>query len=153
MLEWTLLVVRPTSYVLFYLLTFYPQETFLFLITTYNVALIYIFFCETVLCFFKLNLGKFVVILHRYLLVDVENGIYTNYITFYNIVVFCINMYNSLTSYYRWGVLDTTLCDKVCQGLVACRWFFPATPVSSINKADRLTPISRLSNKMNRVQH
>jgi hypothetical protein len=46
-------------------------------------------------------------------------------------------MYNSLTSYYWRGVLDTTLCDKVCQGLVACRWFFPATPVSSINKADR----------------
>ena len=29
------------------------------------------------------------------------------------------------------GVLDTTLCDKVCQ------WFSPGTPVSSINKTDR----------------
>ena len=31
-------------------------------------------------------------------------------------------MYNSLT---RRGVLDKTLCDKVCQGIVACRWFPP----------------------------
>ena len=28
------------------------------------------------------------------------------------------------------GVLDTTLCDKVCQ------WFSPGTPVSSTNKTD-----------------
>jgi hypothetical protein len=31
------------------------------------------------------------------------------------------------------GVLDTTLCDKVCQWLTAGRWFSPDTPVSSIN--------------------
>jgi len=31
------------------------------------------------------------------------------------------------------GVLDTTLCDKVCQGLAAGRWFFPGTLVSSTN--------------------
>ena len=31
-------------------------------------------------------------------------------------------------------VLDTTLCDKVCQSLVAGRWF---SPVSSTNKTDR----------------
>jgi hypothetical protein len=30
----------------------------------------------------------------------------------------------------RRGVLDTTLCDKVCQ------WFSPGTPVSSTNKTD-----------------
>jgi hypothetical protein len=30
----------------------------------------------------------------------------------------------------RWGVLDTTLCDKVCL------WFSPDTPVSSTNKTD-----------------
>jgi len=29
------------------------------------------------------------------------------------------------------GVLDTTLCDKLCQ------WFSPGTPVSSTNKTDR----------------
>ena len=35
-----------------------------------------------------------------------------------------------------WGVLDTTLCDKVCQSIVADRWFSPGTPVSSTNKTD-----------------
>ena len=32
------------------------------------------------------------------------------------------------------GVLDTTLCDKVCQWLATGRWF---SPVSSTNKTDR----------------
>ena len=36
----------------------------------------------------------------------------------------------------RRGVLDTTLCDKVCQWLVAGRWFSPGTPVSSTNKIE-----------------
>jgi hypothetical protein len=35
-----------------------------------------------------------------------------------------------------WGVLDTTLCDKVCQWLAAGLWFSPGTPVSSTNKTD-----------------
>jgi len=35
------------------------------------------------------------------------------------------------------GVLDTTLCDEVCQWLAAGRWFSPGPPVSSINKTDR----------------
>jgi hypothetical protein len=34
----------------------------------------------------------------------------------------------------RRGVLDTTLCDKVCQWLAADLWF---SPVPSINKTDR----------------
>jgi hypothetical protein len=34
------------------------------------------------------------------------------------------------------GVLDTTLCDKVCQLLATGRWFSPGTPVSSTNKSD-----------------
>ena len=29
------------------------------------------------------------------------------------------------------GVLDTTLCDKVCQWLAAGQWFSPSTPVFS----------------------
>ena len=37
----------------------------------------------------------------------------------------------------RRGVLDTTLCDKVCQWFAARRWFSPGTPVSSTNKTDR----------------
>ena len=32
------------------------------------------------------------------------------------------------------GVLDTTLCDKVCQSLATGRWF---SPVSSTNETDR----------------
>ena len=35
------------------------------------------------------------------------------------------------------GVLDITLCDNVCQRLVAGQWFSSGTPVSSINKTDR----------------
>ena len=37
----------------------------------------------------------------------------------------------------RRGVLDTTLCDKVCQWLAAGLWFSQSTPVSSTNKTDR----------------
>ena len=37
----------------------------------------------------------------------------------------------------RRGVLDTTLCDKVCQWLAAGRWFSPGISVSSTNKTDR----------------
>ena len=36
----------------------------------------------------------------------------------------------------RRGVLDTTLCYKICQWLAACRWFSPDTPVSSTNESD-----------------
>jgi hypothetical protein len=36
-----------------------------------------------------------------------------------------------------WGVLDTILCDKVCQWLVVGQWFYLGTPVSSSNKTDR----------------
>ena len=35
------------------------------------------------------------------------------------------------------GVLDTTLCDKVCQWLATCRWFSPGTLVFPVNKTDR----------------
>ena len=34
------------------------------------------------------------------------------------------------------GVLDKTLCDKLCQILTAGHWFSPSTPVSSSNKTD-----------------
>jgi len=34
------------------------------------------------------------------------------------------------------GVLDTTLCDQVCQWLTIGRCFSPGTPVSSTNKTD-----------------
>jgi hypothetical protein len=34
------------------------------------------------------------------------------------------------------GVLDITLCDKVCQRLSTGQWFSLGTPVSSVNKTD-----------------
>jgi hypothetical protein len=37
----------------------------------------------------------------------------------------------------RRGVLDTTLCDKVCQWLAQVRGYFPDIPVSSAKKTDR----------------
>jgi hypothetical protein len=37
----------------------------------------------------------------------------------------------------RQGVLDTKLCDKVCQWLAAGRWFSPGIPVNFTNKTDR----------------
>jgi hypothetical protein len=36
------------------------------------------------------------------------------------------------------GVLDATLCYKVCQWIATGRWFSPGTPVPSTNKTDRL---------------
>jgi len=36
----------------------------------------------------------------------------------------------------RRGLLNTTLCDKVCQCLAASRWFSLGTPVSSTDKTD-----------------
>jgi hypothetical protein len=36
----------------------------------------------------------------------------------------------------RLGVLDTTLCNKVCQWLAAGSWFSSGTPVSSSNESD-----------------
>jgi hypothetical protein len=37
----------------------------------------------------------------------------------------------------RRGVLDTTLCDKICQWLATGRWFSLDNPDSSTNKTDR----------------
>jgi len=38
---------------------------------------------------------------------------------------------------YSWqGVLDTTLCDEVCQCLATGQWFSPGILVSSTNKTD-----------------
>ena len=36
----------------------------------------------------------------------------------------------------RRGVLDTTLCDIICQWLMTGRWFSPGAPISSTNKTD-----------------
>jgi hypothetical protein len=42
-------------------------------------------------------------------------------------------MFECVRMPFSWGVLDTTLYDKVCQWLATGRWF---SPVSSTNKAD-----------------
>jgi hypothetical protein len=47
------------------------------------------------------------------------------------------NQTNIINKPSRRGVLDTTLCDKVCQWLVAGQWFSPGTLVSSTNTTDR----------------
>jgi hypothetical protein len=39
------------------------------------------------------------------------------------------------------GVLDTTLCDKICQWLAAGQWFSPGTPVSYTNKTEILLKV------------
>ena len=52
-----------------------------------------------------------------------------------------------------WGVLDTTLCGKVCQWLATGLWFSPGTPISSTNKTDRhdITKILlKVASKINR---
>ena len=53
----------------------------------------------------------------------------------------CHQCLSQLTLWVRtplnWGVLDTTVCDKVCQLLAEGRWFSPGTPVSSTNATDR----------------
>jgi hypothetical protein len=46
----------------------------------------------------------------------------------------CLTFY--LTCHKKQGVLDTTLCDIVCQWLVTAQWFSLGTPVSSTNKTD-----------------
>jgi hypothetical protein len=50
----------------------------------------------------------------------------------------------AISAYYNWRCEfepphsgDTTLCDKACQWLAACRWFSPCPPISSTNKTDR----------------
>ena len=49
----------------------------------------------------------------------------------------------------KWrGVLDTKLCDKVCQRLAAGLWFSPGTPVSSTNKTEILLKVA-----LNTINH
>ena len=64
-------------------------------------------------------------------------------------IVFRISFLMKIVTLWVWipswrDVLDTTLCDKVCQWLAAGRWFSPSTPVSPTNKTDHynLTEIS-----------
>jgi hypothetical protein len=64
-------------------------------------------------------------------MIKLNSKIYLHYCIYLRI---CHSLGLSLELY----VLDaTTLCDKVCQWLVASRWFSPGSPVSSTNKTDR----------------
>jgi hypothetical protein len=40
------------------------------------------------------------------------------------------------------GLLDTTLCNKVCQWLAICMWFSPGTPVSSTDITEILFKVT-----------
>jgi hypothetical protein len=63
-------------------------------------------------------------------------------------------IYNYLCNQCNWSyefasrsgevILNTTLCDTVCQWLVTCQWFSLGPPVSSTNKTNRqdITEIS-----------
>ena len=42
----------------------------------------------------------------------------------------------------KWGILDTTLYDKVCQWLAAGQWFPPGTLVSSTSKTEILLKVA-----------
>jgi hypothetical protein len=48
----------------------------------------------------------------------------------------CLNSVTLESRSWR-GVLDTTICDQVCQWFATGRWYSPGTPVSSTNKTDR----------------
>jgi len=46
--------------------------------------------------------------------------------------------YSCEVEFRSWrDVLDTTVCDKVCQWFAADRWYYPGTPVSFTNKTHR----------------
>ena len=56
---------------------------------------------------------------------------------FYRMAVGFTTNYAFSTYHHYWrGVLDITVCDKVCQRLAPIRWVSPGTPVSSNNKTN-----------------
>ena len=71
-----------------------------------------------------------------------------SYLFYFHDTIVCRWIYNYLCNAYHhlnwefeshlwWDVLDTTLCDKVCQWLPTGQLFSPGTLVSSTNKTDR----------------
>ena len=59
----------------------------------------------------------------------------------YVLYIYIISTYHHLSCEFeprsQRGVLDATLCDKVCQWLARGQWFSPGNLVSSTNKTDR----------------
>jgi hypothetical protein len=69
----------------------------------------------------------------------IEGGSHGRYLTIVGFTATCaISTYHhdSCEFKFGWGVLYTTLCDKVCQWLAADQWFSPGTLVSSTNKTN-----------------
>ena len=63
----------------------------------------------------------------------------------YYLILSTFNQLVKISSYrilLKRGVLDKTLCDKVCHWLEAGRWFSPDTLVSSNNKTDILLRVA-----------
>jgi hypothetical protein len=71
---------------------------------------------------------------HKKMYVILSSWLYGSWLNFYlsNKCLSQLSLWVRIT--IRQGVLDTTLCDKVCQWLVTGRGF---TPISSTNKTDR----------------
>ena len=73
---------------------------------------------------------------------DISHVLYHffTYIVIGSAVLLNIQSYHHLSCEFEsrsWrGVLDTTLCDKVCKWLATGRWVSPGTSVSSSNKTD-----------------
>ena len=53
-----------------------------------------------------------------------------------NYTISYTELYYRHESHSWWGVLDTTLCDKVCQWFAASCWFSLGTLIDSTNKTD-----------------
>jgi hypothetical protein len=73
---------------------------------------------------------------------EVESGIQGVGNLFDNLKTVCEKNRNA--SCVLQGVLDTTLCDKVCRWLEVDRWFSTGTPISSTNKTHRYKTSSYL---------
>jgi hypothetical protein len=69
-----------------------------------------------------------------------KTGILTYFLKAFEFHLHAISAYHHITLWVwialKRGVLDTKLCDEVCQLLVVVRWFSPGTPVSSTSKSD-----------------
>ena len=67
-----------------------------------------------------------------------ENYVYFLYLNMFPSYFSCMTYILHDLLFRSWqGVLDTTLCDIVCQWLAPCLWFSTGTLVSSTNKTDR----------------
>jgi hypothetical protein len=91
----------------------------------------FIHVCISNICLYFLDLGEYFLLKNCDVL-----SLQNIYSSLYNRNRRCRN--RNIVGSRSWrGVLDTTLCDKICQWLSTGRWFSLSTPVSSPNKSDR----------------